>query len=379
MTRLSVRLAQVAVLAVIAAVATGLGVIWIADNMAQARFEASLSPEMLDNLRSGTALSPELVQRIEAFYGGPGMTINTIGALLSGLAVGAVVGWLSARGMMRTFGLLSDTATRIGQGDLGARVGEAAASGISEIDRFTAGFDGMAARIERAETERRESSAAIAHELRTPLTVLTGRLNGMLDGVFPTDQAGLEGLLGQTELLARIVDDLRFLTLAETQQLGLDLADCDLADQARIVVQAQDDTAVGTELAPARVRADPMRLRQAIQALLANALRYGGGSVTVETGTDAGGAFVAVKDRGPGLRAHEAAAAFDRFWRADHSRARDTGGSGLGLSVVQAIARAHGGSASYHDRPGGGAVFVIRLPRDRGAEGLGGSYFGRFR
>lgn len=370
MTRLSVRLAQIAVLAVIAAVVAGLAAVSLTDGIAQARFEATLPPALLENWRGGGEPSPELLQRLEAFYNGNSFTISNVAGLLAGLAAGALVGWLSARGLLRPFSMLSDTAMRIGRGDLAARVG-ATGSRIQEINRFTDGFDAMADRIQRAEVERRESSAAIAHELRTPLTVLTGRLNGMLDGVFPTDRAGIEALLAQTELLARIVDDLRLLTLAETQQLGLHLAACDLADQARIVLRAQGDGALpgDAQLGPAPVKADPMRLRQAIQALLVNAARYGGGQITVQTGTDAEGAFVAVMDRGPGLTAAEAAAAFDRFWRADRSRARVTGGSGLGLSVVQAIARAHGGRALYRDRPGGGAVFMIRLPFDGGGAG----------
>lgn len=365
MTRLSVRLAQVAVLAILAAVGTTLALMWLSDQIAQAQFEASLPPALLAEWRGTGPISPELVRRMEAQFSSLGRMTSDGAAMIAGLAVGALVGWLSSRGMIALFTRLAHTATRIGQGDLAARVGGTGSS-ILEINRFAAGFDAMAARIQSAETERRESSAAIAHELRTPLTVLTGRLNGMLDGVFPTDRAGIGALLAQTELLARIVDDLRLLTLAETQKLGLHLAACDLADQARIVLRAQEDTGrpVETRLAPAQVQADPMRLRQAIQALLTNAARYGGGSVTVETGADADSAFVAVKDRGQGLRPDEAAAAFDRFWRSDRSRARDTGGSGLGLSVVQAIARAHGGSASYHDRPGGGAIFMIRLPRN---------------
>lgn len=199
------------------------------------------------------------------------------------------------------------------------------------------------------------------------MTVLSGRLNGMLDGVFPMDRAGVSALLAQTGLLARIVDDLRLLTLAETQHLGLDLADCDLADQARIVAAAQPPgVTVTLDLSPAPVRCDPMRLRQALQALLTNAARYGGTDITIATGTDARGRFLSVLDRGPGLTPDEAAA-FDRFWRADRSRARDTGGSGPGLSVVQAIARANGARAEYRNRAGGGSEFSSVFPEGEGA------------
>lgn len=365
MTRAATRLSQVAVLAVLAAVAITLLLMNMGDRIVTARFESALSPDLLAEYRGEGPISPRLAAALEQYYAGAANRLVPLVSLLGGLVAAALIGALAGWRLLRPMGRMATAAARIAEGDLSARVG-AGRSGIAEIDRFARDFDTMASTIERAELERRESSAAIAHELRTPLTVLSGRLNGMLDGVFPADREGLSALLAQTALLARIVDDLRLLTLAETQQLGLDLAPCDLADQARMVIAAQpgrpDAPAIRADLAPAVVRGDAMRLRQALQALMSNAVRYGGTEITVATGVDAGGPFLAVKDRGAGLTPDEAASAFDRFWRADRSRARESGGSGLGLSVVQAIARAHGARAVYEDRPGGGAVFLIRFP-----------------
>lgn len=365
MTRAATRLSQVAVAAVLVAVGVTLGLMTLGDRILAMRFESALGPALLAEYRGEGPMSPALIAAFEREYSGWENRAVPIVGLLAGLAAGALVGALAGWRLLRPLGRLAATAARISDGDLSARVG-AGASGIVEIDRFARDFDEMASTIERAELERRESSAAIAHELRTPLTVLTGRLNGMLDGIFPADRDGLAALLAQTELLARIVDDLRLLTLAETQQLDLHLAPCDLAEQARTVIAAQDigpgAPPIRAELGPAPVRCDAMRLRQALQALLTNAARHGGGEITVATGVRAGVPFLSVMDRGPGLTPDEAAAAFDRFWRADRSRNRDSGGSGLGLSVVQAIARAHGARAAYDDRPGGGAVFSIRFP-----------------
>lgn len=112
-----------------------------------------------------------------------------------------------------------------------------------------------------------------------------------------------------------------------------------------------------------RPRADPQRVGQMVAALLDNADRYAGRGLRVETGRDASGAaLLSVADRGPGLTPAQAAQAFDRFWRGEGSRSRDSGGSGLGLSVVRSLAEAHGARAAYHDRPGGGAMFTVTFP-----------------
>ena len=368
-TRLSVRLAQIAVLGVLVAVATALGLISVADGIEMAQFEALLTPAQLIEWRGNGPLSPALARLIESDYAARSRIAVTLIPVLVGLLMGGLVGMESARALLRPFARLADAATRIARGDFSARVGQPAL--IVKIDRFTRVIDSMAETIERAELERRESSAAIAHELRTPLTVLSGRLNGMLDGVFPMDRAGVSALLAQTGLLARIVDDLRLLTLAETQHLGLDLADCDLADQARIVAAAQPPgVTVTLDLSPAPVRCDPMRLRQALQALLTNAARYGGTNITIATGTDARGRFLSVLDRGPGLTPDQAAA-FDRFWRADRSRARDTGGSGPGCRSCKPSPAPPGPARNTATARAAGPSFQLFFRWGRGRPGIG--------
>jgi two-component system, OmpR family, sensor histidine kinase AdeS len=228
----------------------------------------------------------------------------------------------------------------------------------------------MAREMERSEREMRESIAAIAHELRTPLTVLRGRLQGMADGVFVADARGIEGLIFQTNALAQIIEDLRTLSLAMSGRLVMRPTMIDLAFEADRTIDAYSSELSNAgmvaerDLTPVRLAADGARLRQILLALLDNARRYAaaGGIVRVETGSDRDGAFLRVLDKGPGIAAEDAERLFQRFWRADDSRSRDSGGTGLGLAVVKAIAEAHGGRACATPRQGGGACFEVRLP-----------------
>jgi two-component system sensor histidine kinase AdeS len=159
------------------------------------------------------------------------------------------------------------------------------------------------------------------------------------------------------------------MSLVQSGQLALELAPVDLAEVVlpTIAAMAPDLHAVGivveTRLRPAPMIGDAARLRQALAAALTNAQRYApdSGPLTIETGTSPQGIVLRVLDRGPGVSEEIAARAFERFWRGEHSRDRARGGSGLGLSVVRAIAEAHGGSASLTPRAGGGAAFEMLL------------------
>lgn len=367
MTRLPLWLVRIGALAALAALAGSMAVLWIGDSLVQMQLQATLSPQDLAELRGEAPMSEELARRMEIYYNGWLSRLTPLLAVIGGLLSGGLVALYPAKRLVRALGDLAATARRIGAGDLSARATNHRVR-IDEIDRFTRDFNTMAALVEKSESERRDSSAAIAHELRTPLTVLGGRLQGMLDGVFPADAKGLSALLAQTHLLARIVDDLRLLTLADSGRLEVRMAPMDLADPVRAVVDGMaplieaDGLVLTTDLTSAQMQGDADRLGQMVQALMTNAARYGGAEVHVETGASGPQVWLRVSDRGTGLSPADAPRAFERFWRADHSRGRAGGGSGLGLSVVQAIARAHGGQARYDDRPGGGAMFTVTLP-----------------
>lgn len=260
-------------------------------------------------------------------------------------------------------------ARAVAQGDLAARA-HAVRWGSIEETQLTADFNAMAEALERADRELKDSTAAIAHELRTPLTVLSGRLHGIRDGVFEAGADQIDSMIHQVDALTRLVDDLRTMSLANSGQLVLDLAAIDLAAALRPMIEAMAPDlaaaglAIDTDLRPAPMIGDAGRLRQALGAVLTNAQRYapGSGVLRIETGFGPAGVYLRVLDRGPGLSDETAARAFERFWRADPSRARTSGGSGLGLSVVRAIAEAHHGHATLANRAGGGAAFEMVLP-----------------
>lgn len=285
------------------------------------------------------------------------------------LVVGIIAGRRFAARISDPVHRVAAAARQVTAGDRTARVASSG-QGAGETHQLIADFNLMAREMERSERGMRESVAAIAHELRTPLTILRGRLQGMADGVFDADARGIDGLIFQVDSLARIVEDLRILSLAMAGRLTMRPTVIDLADEAGQTVDAflvelgVAGMAVERELQPVRLVADGARLRQILLALLDNARRYAasGGVVRVETGSDEGGAWLRVLDRGPGIASHDAERMFQRFWRADDSRSRDSGGSGLGLAVVKAIAEAHGGSATARPRQGGGACFEVRLP-----------------
>ncbi|WP_447726194.1 ATP-binding protein [Sphingomonas koreensis] len=285
------------------------------------------------------------------------------------LLVGIITGrWLAAR-ISDPVHRVAAAARRVAAGDRTVRVA-VTGHGAGETHQLIADFNMMAREMERSEREMRESIAAIAHELRTPLTVLRGRLQGMADGVFAPDAKGIEGLIFQTDTLAQIIEDLRTLSLAMSGRLVMRPTMIDLAVEADQAIDAFSSELAKAgmlaerDLSPVRLAADGARLRQILIALLDNARRYAasGGLVRIETGADANGAFLRVLDKGPGIAVEDAERLFQRFWRADESRSRDSGGTGLGLAVVKAITEAHGGRASAAPRDGGGACFEVRLP-----------------
>jgi two-component system sensor histidine kinase AdeS len=297
------------------------------------------------------------------------VVLSYAGVALLSLVVIVVYVWVASRIANRFAApviAVADGAKKIGAGDFSHRIVPPPKL-TRELQGLVDGFNAQAEALERSEKRMRFQSASIAHELRTPLTVLNGYIQGALDGVFPRDDAHMRALLTQVNDLSRIIDDLRTVSLASTGTLALEVADCDLAEETASVLHAlapgftAAGMAVETELAPALVRADPARIRQMLRAVLENARRYAaeGGRLTVRTFVQEDECVLRVEDRGPGFPADHRA--FEGFWRADLSRTRATGGSGLGLSVVKALADAHGGEVSISNRRNGGARIEMRF------------------
>ncbi|RVK85124.1 sensor histidine kinase [Sinorhizobium meliloti] len=285
-----------------------------------------------------------------------------------GLIPGVVVGWRLAHKIMRPLRSVATAVRSIASGDFSARA-EATRSSFSEADALIGDFNAMAARLERAEDELKYSNSATAHELRTPLAVLLGHLQGLSDGVFEPSRARYERLICQVKDLTRIVEDLRMLDLASGGTLEIELEEVDLTVEAEVVISSMEQEfvtagiTVEREFGRAVVLADPRRMRQVLLALLNNACRYAPGStVVVQTFTAENRAGMRCLDTGPGMSLDAQARAFDRFWRGADSRANVSGGSGLGLSIVKAIARLHHGDATMDTSRKEGLAVEIWVP-----------------
>ncbi|SDE23144.1 sensor histidine kinase [Nocardioides lianchengensis] len=273
-----------------------------------------------------------------------------------------------AGSVVRPLRRMAAVAQRAGDGDLGARV---PARRPDEVGEVAQAFNRMAERRQQLEEARRRLVGDVSHELRTPLANVRGWLEAAQDGLVEPDDRLLASLHEETLHLQRLVDDLHDLALGDAGELRLEPAPVDLALFLAQVAEAFGGAAeaAGIELDVAAepgsgVRADPVRLRQAVGNLVANALRHTprGGRVTLAGSSGR----IAVSDTGEGIPADELPHVFERFRRVDPSRSRATGGSGLGLAIVRQITEAHGGAVEVTSTVGRGTTVALTLPGEPG-------------
>jgi two-component system sensor histidine kinase BaeS len=261
---------------------------------------------------------------------------------------------------------LTSTARAMERGDSTARVGTHDAPG--ELGELAAAFDRMADALARENSLRRAVVADVAHELRTPLAILQASLEAIADGVAATTPAQLSSLKDEVLRLGRLIDDLEALAAAEaaglhSERRPVDLADVAAAAAARLAPHFEaGDLRLETQLSPTVVHGDQQRLHQVVTNLLTNALKFTppGGEVRLEVGAADGAARMTVTDTGVGIPPEELPHVFERFWRG--SQARATAGSGIGLTVVTELVRAHQGSVAVDSTPGRGTRLTVTLP-----------------
>lgn len=300
--------------------------------------------------------------------------IAGVAALVLALTVGASV--LAGTRLVRPLYALTGAAQRLKDGGTAEPVPVTA---DNEIGRLAAAFNDMAAHRARLEEQRKVMVSDVAHELRTPLSTIRGWLEAAQDGIADPDPAFVASLLEEAVQLQHIIDDLQDLAAADADALRLHPRPLHVGDLLGQVAAAHHvrAEAAGVTLSVAQpdcpvpeLTADPVRLRQAVANLVSNAIRHTqpGGTVTLRAhasgSTDSvDEVVVEVADTGSGIPEADLPYVFDRFWRAEKSRNRRTGGSGLGLSIVRKLAQAHGGSATAASTEGEGSVFTLRLPR----------------
>jgi two-component system OmpR family sensor kinase len=301
-------------------------------------------------------------------------TLIVVGAVAL-LAATAASWWLIRRGM-RPVDRMVDTATAIAGGNLSLRVVDA--DPRTELGRLGGALNEMLGQIETAidartasESRLRRFVADAAHELRTPLTSLRGYAELYRAGAL-ADETGVTNAMGRIEAegarMSRLVDDLLLLARMD-QHRGLELKPVDvvaLANEAVSDLRAVDpERPITTALTgSAIIQGDRIRLRQVLDNLLTNARIHtpAGTPIHVGVATLPDAVEIKVADEGPGIAPEDQERIFERFWRADPARARKTGGSGLGLSIVASLTEAHGGSVSVESAPGSGTTFTVRIP-----------------
>lgn len=293
------------------------------------------------------------------------------GGLAILLAVGLAV--LLSNYLLKPVKALTKASTELASGDFSTRV---EARGNDEIALLGKTFNQMATNLELAEVRKQSLTADVAHELRTPIAVQKAQLEGMLDGVLPLNEENIGVALQQTDFLSRMVDDLRLLAMADAGEVRLEKRNVDiqaLVEQVvnRFQAQAQQEgtklvTEFFVEKGGINFHTDPDRVSQILQNLISNALRYGqkAGKVFITTRMDHKKLVITVKDEGRGIPESALPHLFERFYRHERARSRESGGTGLGLAISKKLAVLLGGDLTGANvAVGSGAEFTLELPR----------------
>ena len=287
---------------------------------------------------------------------------------LVGLALSLLVSWLLARHLVAPVTALSAHTRKLREGDYQTRLGSRRRDELGDLIRHV---DSLGERLDQGQKARQRWFSDIAHELRTPLSVLQGELEAVVDGVRPLNHETIAALESEVRQLTHLVNDLHDLALADAGNLryhftALDLdALCEDAVDAARPALGRRRVRLRTDLSPARVNGDPVRLRQLLDNLLQNSLKYTdeGGEVQLTLDGDGGDWRLTLNDSAPGVPDDALPKLFDHLYRVESSRNRQTGGAGLGLAIARRIVEAHGGTMTADHSPLGGLRITVRLPR----------------
>lgn len=280
------------------------------------------------------------------------------------VVLGAARAFWAMRRVASPLGAVMDAAESVAEGDYATRVAE---RGPPPVRALARSFNTMTERLQHADRQRRDLMADLAHELRTPLSVLQGRIEGLIDGVYPLEPGQLDQLLDQTKILSRLIEDLRTLALSDAGVLTLQREPMDVTDLMKEVVDSFEAEATRLSVSlqldappdPVTVEADAVRIKEVLANLLANALSHtpAGGSVRLALSSAADAVSVSVADTGSGMSADDVARMFDRFYKGRNSR-----GAGLGLAIARNLVGAHGGHIMATSVLGKGTTVKFTLP-----------------
>jgi len=331
-------------------------------------------PLTIDNVLVGTLVTDRgtLARPVQLILSliGPTAAISILLGILT-----LIIGLLLMRRVINPLSEVIAAAQAVSQGNLSARVPTHTRE--DDLSALSTHFNRMADELERSDKQRRNMLADIAHELRTPITILRGRLEGILDGVYPADEEHIAPALEETYLLERLVEDLRLLALAEANQLRFEPKPVNLSELCETLLglfsaQAGEKNVnlrLDAEPNLPEVMVDPQRFQQVVGNLIDNSLRFtpGGSTIDLTIRRQNHEVVLTVSDEGTGIPEDELGHVFDRFWRGEKSRARSTGGAGLGLSIARQLVEAQGGKISARNRSPRGFEVQITLPANGSA------------
>lgn len=334
-----------------------IGIIWFSINTLAANYFSALMEEY--------RISPDDTHAM--FLDATRRYMLGASAVAAGLA--ALLSVALTRHVLKPMRAIQKAAQRLAQGDRAVRV---PVSGRDEIAELGEAFNAMAQSLEGTERLRRMLVADVAHELRTPLTNLRGYLEGLADGVIAPSARTLDMLHGEVRRLGRLVEDMHQLSQMDAAEVRIERRELDLNDLVERAVDLKrveamaKDIEIRTEIAPDAVRlcADPDRLMQILLNLLENANQFtpSGGTIIVETRLLESAIAIGVRNSGSVITQEDLPFIFERFFRADRSRSRISGGAGIGLAIVKGLAQAHGGRVAASSAGGMTRVWV-ELPR----------------
>jgi len=285
-----------------------------------------------------------------------------------GLVMALLLSGLIASRFSRPISQLARAVRKVADGNLSARV---TVTRGDEIGSLAEGFNGMADRLQSTELARQNLLADMAHELRTPVSVIQANLEMILDGLYAADEGRMRELYDETRILTGLISDLRSLSDLETGYAAdaaetVDLVE--LAEESRSKFAAQLESGGITlrieSVTAAIVVSNADRLRQVLRNILVNALKYApkGSTITVSVTLDGDRARTTVSDEGPGVSPESIGKIFDRFYRVDPSRNRESGGRGLGLAICKRIVESYGGTVEARNRDPHGLAVSFELP-----------------
>lgn len=324
-------------------------------------------------VRVGTTYDPVQLMHAERAYHATNLWILGV-ALTTALVCAAAVTTVLTRRIQRPLAALTEAARGTARGHYDSRVPALGAG--TEVDALTASFNAMAERLEGTEDIRRRMLSDLAHEMRTPISVLTVYIEALQDGVARWDEPTGELMAGQLARLTRLVDDIDDVSRAEEGRMVLEHTVVPVRELLRTAAETQREAyeakgvaLVLEEATDAALSVDRQRMGQVLGNLLSNALRHTppGGTVALRAAVQGRGRVaLQVADTGDGIAAEHLPHVFERFYRGDTARDRDSGGSGIGLTISRALVEAHGGALVADSAgAGAGAVFTVELPAHR--------------